>query len=574
MNNRGVSIKYGDVAPEAKENFDTEASESEFGTVSQLKQYNIDFPNYSNPCELYQTVLDGTALAFPSNPEAEKMGLWSEQISNEDGTFDEPIVLTLTAKENYSSQGLTLTFDNYNNIYSNYLNIKWYRENELIENDDFYPNGAFYFCHKKVNAYNKVIITFYSLNMPKNRLKLRAIDYGYGTVFYGNELRNTKVIQEIDPISSEISINTVDFVLDSKSNIDYSFQTRQPLSVYFNGKLKATVFVKSSKRKSKTLWQVQAEDYIGLLDGVYFEGGVYVDKNAAELIGEIFQKAKIPYSLDDCFGEEKVTGYIPYGTCRAALMQVVFAIQAVVDTSNSDVVKIFALDDNISKTIPLNRIKQGQNFDEEDTVTAVEVAAHAYSKTQETTEAYRADDGGYGQEIMVVFSEPLHSLSITDGQILSFGETFALINAGENCVLVGKKYEHTTQTKQIRNPIASASETEKIMSIKNATLVSFANLDNVLNKCYNYLVRNMSVNLEIVEGKRVVVDHGSTYGTFEYGSQKYGTPLQKETFYDDEVSVGDFVESETEYLGNINGRIIRQTFNLNGGIIIKKAVLK
>ena len=257
MNNRGVAIRYGDVAPEAKENFIPTASESEFDSLAQLQQYNLNFPNYANPCELYQTVLDGTATAFPSMPEQANLGLWSKQISNDDGTFTTPIVLTLTANGQYSSQGLTLTFDTYNNIYCNHLNIKWYRDGQLIVDDgksmniDFNPDNAFYFCRNQVNNYDKVVITFYSINMSQNRFKLRVIDYGYGTYFYGNELRNVKLIQEINPISSEISINTADFTLDSKTDMEYSFQAKQPLSVYFNGQLKATTFVKSSKRKSK-----------------------------------------------------------------------------------------------------------------------------------------------------------------------------------------------------------------------------------------------------------------------------------------------------------------------------------
>ena len=118
MNNRGVAIRYGDVAPEAKENFVPTASESEFNTIAQLQQYNLDFPNYANPCELYQTVLDGTASAFPSVPENENLGLWSNQLSNDDGTFTDPIVLELKSVGRYSSQGLTLTFDTYNGIFA------------------------------------------------------------------------------------------------------------------------------------------------------------------------------------------------------------------------------------------------------------------------------------------------------------------------------------------------------------------------------------------------------------------------------------------------------------------------
>ena len=49
MINKGVAIKYGDGAPEAKENFVPTASESEFDTLAQLQQYNLNFPNYANP---------------------------------------------------------------------------------------------------------------------------------------------------------------------------------------------------------------------------------------------------------------------------------------------------------------------------------------------------------------------------------------------------------------------------------------------------------------------------------------------------------------------------------------------
>ena len=189
MMNKGVAIRYGDVAPEAKENFKPTSDSAKFDTLAQLQQYNLNFPNYANPCELYSVVLDGTATAFPSVPEQANLGLWSKRISNDEGLFvdengnEEPIVLTLTSEGQYSSQGFTFTFDTYNQIYPTHINIKWYRNDEIIRDEneepqdkDFYPDNAFYFCSNFVENYNKVVITFYSLNMPKNRLKLRVID--------------------------------------------------------------------------------------------------------------------------------------------------------------------------------------------------------------------------------------------------------------------------------------------------------------------------------------------------------------------------------------------------------------
>ena len=160
MMNRGLAIKYGGVAPEAKENFVPTASESEFNTLSQLQQYNLGVHNYANPCELYQTVLDGIAAAFPSVPEQANLGLWSERISNNEGLFvdengnAEPIVLTLTSEGQYSSQGLTLTFDTPNGIYATKVNIKWLRITDegitTLSEKEYNPDNAFYFCRNKV----------------------------------------------------------------------------------------------------------------------------------------------------------------------------------------------------------------------------------------------------------------------------------------------------------------------------------------------------------------------------------------------------------------------------------------
>lgn len=568
-------MKYGDVAPEAKENFIPILSESEFETSEQLRKYNLNFPNYANPCELYSVVLDGEALPLPPISSDVNVGVWSEQISDDYGNFAKPIILTLESDNLYSSKGLTLTFDNNNEIYPTSLNIKWFfvsgDSEEQLQSVDFAPNQSVYFCQKEVSGYNKIVITLFSLNMPRNRLKIKSIDYGYGTFFYGDELRSVKVIQELNPISSEISINTVDFTLDGKGDMVYSFQEKQPISVYFNGELKATTFVKKSKRKSKYLWEIQSEDYIGILDDIPYQGGIYQDYLAINILDEIFDKAKIPYEIDDSFSSSKVTGYIPYTNCREALMQVAFAINSVVDTSNSDVVKIFSLKEEPSQTIGLDRIMQGQNFDEEDEITGVEVASHSYKPTDEYVVLYDASESGAGNDILVKFNEPIHDLNIENGEILKSGTNFAVISGLNNCVLRGKKYEHTTSVKYISR---NSNKPQKIASVENATLVSSQNIDIVLEKCYNYFTKRKSTNMRVVEGKHISGGDIFKYSQAMYGNIMYGEKTPKKITYDMPVNVGDTINAETEYLGEIIGIVTKQTFNLNGGVVVKDCVLK
>ena len=224
---------------------------------------------------------------------------------------------------------------------------------------------------------------------------------------------------------------------------------------------------------------------------------------------------------------------------------------------------------------------QGQNFADEETVTGVEVAVHTYKPITETMNVYDATESGTGQNILVKFSEPLHDLSITNGSFAVDDKgnelkhtNYAVINANANCILRGQKYEHTTRTRRKNNPVVLTSEIEKVVAIASATLVSQHNIDNVLEKCYNWLIKTNSTNLKIVEGKHVQDGDYIKYGEKKYGTFKYGEKNQNLIIYDKAVNVGENINAETEYLGVVSGRLIKQSFNLNGNIIVKEAVLK
>lgn len=592
---KGVAITYGDVAPEAKENFAPSASEQEFNTLANLQKNNMQVYNYASPCELYQTLLDGSAVPLPDNAENANIGLWSKQLSNDDGTFAEPITITLESEGQYSSQGFTFTFDKFNDIFPTRLTIQWYRVVDDVAEDltgeiEFNPTSGFYFCRNQVENFNKVIIKFYSLNMPQNRLKVEVIDYGYGTVFYGDSLRNVQLAQSIDPLSSEIKINTCDFTIDSHVDMEYSFQVKQPLSVTYNDKLLATVFVKTATRKSRYMWEVNAEDYIGIMNNVPFIGGMYNNVAAGEIVEEIFTVAKVPYSIDGAFYDMPLSGHIQYTTCRDALMQVCFACMATVNTANSDIVEVKTLEDDVKQIIPLERIMQGQSFEDSDTVTGVELTAHTYTESLIEERLYIAADSGIGENIVVMFSEPMYHLEIGEvddrddefyandsfGEIIEGNCNYAIINAKEGCVLAGRKYKHATQIRRKKSTTVLASELDNLSQITEATLISTANVDAVLDNCYDQLAKSRATNMRIVVGKDIEREaRNVTYGEAMYGACRYGGTIINEVVTEQQdVQPGEVLTTETEYLGEITGRLTSQSFNLNGNIIVKEVVLK
>jgi hypothetical protein len=551
----GVLVKYGGVAINSDKTFSVDAEHKEaFVKEQTLLDRDLTYKNIGNPCELYSVVLDGSVSAFPENPETENLGYWSNVLSDDNGFFESPIVFEFIGTEKISSAGISVAFDSQKGIFPTDVTVSWFDGSVLLATEDFKVNSAKYFFSKKVELYDRVEIYFKRLNMPQNRLKIQSVEFGL-TANSDTDilLKNTRISRAVSPISTEIPINTFNFSFTSKNNIDYAFQERQPVDVLFNENLQGQFFVKSARRLSKTNYDVNCEDFFGILNSVDFAGGIYKEKNASELIEEIFSVAQIPFSISSEINSETVTGHIPYTTCREALKQVLFAIQAVADTSNSTSVKIYKIKNELTQKIPIERLRQGLKISTEARISAVEVTAHTYTPTENVQKVFEAKQSGTGENILIKFSVPLHSLTITNGKILQSGANFAVINANAGCILSGNTYEHLQTTKIKNNPDLLSTDTQNIKSVSSATLLSPDKLDSVLEKCYNYLVKTKTINAKIIESK-----HETNNGFV----------------YDIPVNISDTISVNTDYEGAQNGLVEKQTYNLNGGILVKEVTMK
>ena len=105
-------------------------------------------------------------------------------------------------------------------------------------------------------------------------------------------------------------------------------------------------------------------------------------------------------------------------------------------------------------------------------------------------------------------------------------------------------------------------------------MITADNVQNVLEKSFAWLSKVNTVNLDIIEGKHVEANGKIKYGQRKYGTFKYGETVPSSVVYDKPVRIGEVINAETEYLGVVGGRMISQSYNLNGNGIVKKAVLK
>lgn len=493
-----TSISFGLVDATAKPDstFST-ADKQPFIDMQELKRDELEIKRFAT-LERDYFRLDGTFELFPDNPTPHDFGLWSASMSDENGDFETPIVLTVEFTEQHSSLGLTFTFHETTGDYCDNLNVKWYGA-ALLSDINYKPDSTVYFADNEVDGYRKIVITFYSTIRPYRYLKLVQLDFGQIKLFADGDLISANVFEEIDPISSELRINTLDFTLYSE-NAEFSIlnpqgiftrlQQRQPLRVhrYLDGVKKnvGTYYLDEWENEDEHNINMKAIDLVGVIDGTKFMGGMYNGVTAATIVQQIMASADAEFQLHSSLVNIILSGYIPICTHREALQQVAFAIGAIVDCSRYHKIKIYPVPDAVSGVIGKDRKFEGHKLKLKQLVTGVEVTAHKYIAVDEVVELL--NDNLSTGTYEVTFNEPVHSLSIIGATITSSGVNYARINviSAGNVILTGKKYTDSKQIYGAYNTNLAIGEKANVLTVESATLISNSNAQAVAQRVYDY----------------------------------------------------------------------------------------
>lgn len=569
---RQITITHGNVTPNAKESFEYDSNSLMYDSLERLKQYNAGTINYADPTSKYQTILDGNAKLLPDNRTDERVGLLSILQTNVSGTFTSPVTLTFESGKIYSSNGFTLTFDTHNDIYCNNLKIQWYLVTseaiKLVDEAEFQPNSAVYFCDHLVAAFNRVVISFNSLNMPSNRLRVEAIDFGYGQIFDASEIANIELIQQMDPINDQLYSCTCDFGLILADGMSYQMQKNQPITVNVDGENLITTVITDYKKKSNRTYDLQTSDYINVMDNIAFAGGIYDKITAGELLEQVFANTNIPYSVEEEIAAKELSGYIPYTTAREALRHILFATIAYANTLNCVGIEIKKLKDEVVQKIELNRIMQGESMETLSNSTGVTLTAHAYSKqkyanSRNLEEIYTEEATPSGADALFVqFKEPFYDIMIgymhnggdesffredaSYGEIIESTSTYArIIPKKKDCLLVGRKYIHSTLVKTKTQAQLTANDVANLTEITEATLISQNNVDEVLAHCFDRLSQKHKISCKLLEDSS-----------------------------GEKIRLGDKITVATEFDGYYDKIVTKQQFSLKGSRMVKEVELQ
>lgn len=279
---------------------------------------------------------------------------------------------------------------------------------------------------------------------------------------------------------------------------------------YHDNVLIGKFFMQKCLRVKKNLYSISCVSGIGLLGkskhygGFYYTGTDTFADVVADVIGGL-----IFYTIDETIAKQKIYGWLPIATRRENLHQVLFAMGATVKKDAGGDLFITVLSSTTTTDIPDSRIYIGGSIEYPEMVTKVSVLEHAYlnkgADDEQTTlyegsvvlpeSAFMSPKGVSLTGMLVEFSEPMHDLAVDTGEILESGINYAIVTATGSITLTGYKYTHTTVERFKGDADADEDNT---VTVTDATLVSRANSNNVVERLYSYYTSAKTVKMDIV----------------------------------------------------------------------------
>ena len=387
-------------------------------------------------------------------------------------------------------------FDTYTDDYPQTMSVEWYRGTTLLTSETYNVDSAEYFCNTPVQAYNKIVITIGNMTRANRFLKIFNITDGISRQFYNDELENVEIIEQITNNVNALNINEASLRILPQSSAGILFQRTLPFSIYRNEVLLGKFFVNTSTSNTdKTLFSVKVNDYISMLEGQSYLGGLYSNATVSSVIADIL--GTIPYTLDSTLGAKTISGYLPILNKREALRQVAFCVNALVDTSRSTNIIIKPLPTTVTRTIPQSEIVSIETTEENITTKIeLETTSLVTKKRQEADDIFEGKLNGGTTSI--IFDSPKFDLSITNGTINSSNLNYAIITGtGTTTTLTGKDYQEAVATSSKTNPYVVTTDVEKLEAYQTTLTCDTPVIDNLQFVQYKikskFMMRNTKV---------------------------------------------------------------------------------
>ena len=329
-----------------------------------------------------------------------------------------------------------------------------------------------------------------------------------GHTYSGTEIKGGNIRRTLSLLSASIESDTFNVSLKSPNKNLAAFTRNAPLTVFNRDRKLGTFYVQTVKRIASDLYDISAISAIGLLITLNHYGGIYTGQTVSDVLPSIF--GTVPYSVKTNLCDIALYGWLPIGTSRDNLAQILFAIGATVKTDLNGVIKIEKLWDGVSSAITPNRIYSGASEEYTSEISRVSVTEHQYIEGGDLVTLF---EGNTKQGDIITFSDPHYGLVASGFSILESNANYAKVSSGSG-TLRGCPYVHYThEIKKFLNSMAEENE----KSVKDATLVSLFNSNAIAEYLANYYKCRQTINASVVLDTENPGDVVSIYHPFGDG---------------------------------------------------------
>ena len=222
-----VRITFGNVDTTAATDGEWEsngaANISEFETVDYAYQYGDTYVSL----ELNRWALDGKSLLVPTGEDVQD-GFISSLMSDAEGNFSTPPVITREFSLKHIFPGLTLTFDTRQQEWPLEVTADFYLNGEVVDTQTVSITSVQTTISTTATEVDKVTITF-DRCLPYRRPRLENVLYGLNVQFVNKDIVSTQQKHDVDPLSRRLPTETMQFTI---LDYEHKYDPDNPAGIY------------------------------------------------------------------------------------------------------------------------------------------------------------------------------------------------------------------------------------------------------------------------------------------------------------------------------------------------------
>lgn len=358
-----VRITFGNVDTTAATDGEWEsngaASISEFETVDYAYQYGDTYA----ALELNRWALDGKTLIVPTG-EAVQDGFISSLMSDADGNFSTPPVITREFSLKHIFPGLTLTFDTRQQEWPLEVTADFYLNGEVVDTQTVSITSIQTTITTTATEVDKVTITF-DRCLPYRRPRLENVLYGLNVQFVNKDIVSTQQKHDVDPLSRRLPTETMQFtILDYEHRYDpdnpagiYAYVDKNsPIEIQFGYELsdgsvewlKPDNYVLNAKPSAQNNQATfNGTGLIGSLTGTFYKsklGSKSLYNMAEEVLLDagltLTEQGTNPWEIDEALKDMFTTAALPIDTHMNCLQLIAHAACCRLYTDDDNIIHI------------------------------------------------------------------------------------------------------------------------------------------------------------------------------------------------------------------------------------------